>query len=143
MHHTSHLSIVVSLLIVAGLLNACAASFSPAHSLTGVWYRESVGGGSDDCVTTERLVQSGPNITLLAAPGSQTGWYASLFQGIGVGYGQVPDNGYPMCGETDIVVVVADANLLTVTYMPNPPNDYCPVGYGGAVVKYTRRLTPC
>jgi hypothetical protein len=45
--------------------------------------------------------------------------------------------------QTDIVVVVADANLLTVTYMPNPPNDYCPVGYGGAVVKYTRRLTPC
>jgi hypothetical protein len=39
--------------------------------------------------------------------------------------------------------VVEDANLLTVTYMPNPPNDYCPPGYGGAIAKYTRRLTPC
>ena len=41
------------------------------------------------------------------------------------------------------MVVVADANLLTVTYMPNPPNEYCPQGYGGTIAKYTRRLTPC
>jgi len=45
--------------------------------------------------------------------------------------------------QTEIVIVVADANLLTVTYMPNPPNEYCPQGYGGAIAKYTRRLTPC
>jgi hypothetical protein len=42
-----------------------------------------------------------------------------------------------------VVVVVTDANLFTVFYMPFPSSSYCQQGYGGAIAKYTRRLASC
>jgi len=53
---------------------------APKRNFSGVWYRQAVGGDSNDCVATERLVQSGPNITSLATGYSQQRrlWWKSM-----------------------------------------------------------------